>query len=162
MLRTETREINGKKFQISQLPAMRALRLSTRLGKLFGPPLAKVAGTSPTTQGIASVNVGALAPAIASLFETLSESELESLTRELLCTTMVEHDGAWVELFGHSPVFDLVMGGDVLGIFKLLYAAIEVNYSDFFGEFRGIVAAGAKAFRSVESKPSKTDGQPSA
>lgn len=157
-LNTIEKEINGKRFTISQLPAMRALKLSTRLGKLFGPAMAKVAGAGPP-KAFEDMNLEALSPAVAMLFENLTESEIESLTKELLGSALAQLDGNWVELFGKAPTFDLVMGGDVLGIYRLLYAAIEVNYSDFFDALRGLVTA-VTASPSAGSNTSRTDGKP--
>ena len=161
MLRREEKQIGANTFAVNQMPAMRALKMSTRLGRLFGPAMAKLAGSGPPAS-LLDVDTSALSPAISMLFDGLTESEIESLTKELLATCEVQIDGKWVELFGKNPVFDLVMGGDVLGIYKLIYFAVEVNYADFFAEFRGLIAAGTKAVsRSAESTISKSDGQPS-
>lgn len=158
-LATREIEINGRRFKVTQLPGMKSLRMSARLARIFGPALARLATASQNPTALSEMNVAALAPAVTDLFAALDEKEIESLTRELLASAAVLKDDQWVELFGAHPIFDLEMGGCALDTLKLVYFSIEVNYADFFGEFRGALAARAKAFASRGSNTSPKSGQ---
>lgn len=151
-------QIGERRFAVTQLPAMRSLKMATRLGRLFGPTLAQLATASPNPAALSELNVSALSPAIATFFDKLDEKEIESLTRDLLASAQIEDGGKWVELFGASPTFDHYMSGAPLDAFKLLYFAVEANYHDFFGAFRGAFAARAKTVR--DSKGSNISPQP--
>lgn len=162
MLKREEKKIGDRVFAVTQLPAMRALKLWTRLLKIAGPALAALAGTG-IPKSLADADTKSLAPVISTLFEHLTDTEVEQLTRDLLSTAQVQSDeGKWIELFGASGAFDLVMGGDrgVLEIVQLLGFAVEVNFADFFGALRGALklARSKTPSGSAESTTSGTSG----
>lgn len=124
----------GEVFTVSQLPAMRSVRLLTRLGKVLGPAASELGRALATTKG-ETPQVEALAPALGALFSQLEPDTVEQLLRELFATTKV---GA-TDLM---PVFDMKMAGQFNSIWKLAATALEVQFGNFFGDLiaRGMAA----------------------
>jgi hypothetical protein len=146
-------ELNGKKFTLSPLPAMRQYKLMTRLGKVAGPALRELRelklgeigkGTDP-----GKLEAGPFLGAAAALFEHLEADEAEAILRELLT-------GALVEGAPLLKVFDLELQGEMGTVLRLLAAALEVNFGSFFGGSGGggIASFLAKLQRSGTSSTS--------
>jgi hypothetical protein len=136
MLKTREKIIDGNTFAVTQLPAMRALRLFSRIGRSLGPALgqlAAAAGKGAGSMKLDEFDMSTVGEAIAVLFDRLTPDELETLTKELLESARI--DGR--ELMRE---FDIAMQGRVGTVFKLLMFSFEVNYGDFFGAARGLVA----------------------
>lgn len=144
MREQQTREIDGLRFTVQMLPAMRATRLWHRILKGAAPAFLKAAGSAKS--GLADADVSALADAAQLLFNNFSESDFEGILRELLETTLVEKDG---KQFPLMPVFDDLMRGRTVTLLKLVRFALEVNYSDFFDGLRGKLGS-LTAARSAE------------
>lgn len=128
---TKSQTIDGTVFTVTQLPSMRSLKLMHRLMRVTGPALFKLAGGGKSVS-LKDVDLSAAGEAAQLFFGSFSDNDLEALTREILDSATVDHEGRTIPLL---PVFDLVMAGKVLTIFKLLWFALEVNYGDFFGAF---------------------------
>jgi hypothetical protein len=148
MLKTQERTIDGVKFTVGQLPAMRSMRLLNRITRVASPALAKA--TAALKQGstlkpgtLADLDLGALGGAVEALFHKLPDDELEHITRELLATALY-HDLKTNEAGEVMPAFDALFQGRLSLVFRLLAFSFEVNYGDFFGVFRGLAAAQAK------------------
>jgi hypothetical protein len=140
MRETKSQEIDGITFHVQQLPAMRAMKLMHKLVKAVGPAMLKALGEDPAAAkaGLASMNVSALAEGASILFENFSDADLEALIRTLFETAFVTVDGQKMQLM---PVFDDKLSGRPGTVLKGLKFALEVNYSDFFGEFLAGVGA---------------------
>lgn len=134
MIATQERTIDGMKFTVTQLPAMKGLRTLNRIGRVLGPAFAKVAGASGSGN-VTDMDLSKLGDAVEALFERLTDDELEQLTRELLAQATC--DGKLL-----MPQFDLILAGKVDVILQLLRFAFEVNYGNFFAGLAGMVAAG--------------------
>ncbi len=137
----ETRNIGGKTFKVSQLPARRALEMFSRLGRALGPAafeaIAK-GGAVLTSKGeddevSPEEMLPALAPALASLFDRLPEGELSAIADTLLEPATC--DGQLIK-----SQFDDLFQGHILLLLQVLAFAIEVNYRDFFDAGRGLFA----------------------
>lgn len=83
----ETR-IGDFQIGVTKLPAMRAVKLSARLGRVIGPAIAVgiKSATSLRAKSIADADVNVDA-AVRALFDHLDANELEGLLRELLSAT---------------------------------------------------------------------------
>lgn len=132
MLKTETTVIDGEEYTLSQLPAMRSLKLFSKLAGILGPALAKAGGLAGTD---GSADLGALAELVGMLAAKLPGEELEAITNDLL----------WNLRRGTLDVapkkgFDLAFAGKATTVFKLLRWAFEVNYGDFFAAGRDLIA----------------------
>lgn len=138
---TQSKEIGGTMFEVTQHPAKRAMRLLTRLGKLAGPLVAMATG--PAKGGLAGADAGGLARAIGGLFEALPPDEVDGFLAELFVSTrIIEPDGRLTNLW---PVYDLRMQGRTLDALKLAAFVVEVNFSDFFDALRGLQPPGPAA-----------------
>lgn len=157
-LKTQSKEIGGDTFTVSQLPMFRALRLLNRIGRAVGPALGHVASAYDASKGdgapVDGVRVGeAVGRALSALFGSLSDDELEAITRAMLETAMIESNGKTTPLL---KSIDLVMQGRILDLFKLLAFAFEVNYGDFFEVVPQLIAAA----RATEAAPKAEAPQP--
>ncbi len=140
---THEREIDGHRYTVSQLPAMRALRLLNRFGRIAGPSLARMAGGEGRDDTFAQ--------AVQELFDRLPDDEMEAVVRELLSAALA--DGK--ELL---PQFDLHFQGRMGALVQVLRFALEANYGSFFGE----LAAASHALRTApRSAGSSTSSGPS-
>lgn len=129
MQETQTKIIDGMEVSVSQLPARRAMKMFNRLGRVFGPALGKIMASSP--DGLKTMNIGAMGDAVAMLFEKFTDSEQDFIMNELLATAVVDNKPL-------MPIFDTMMRGKTLTVYKLLAFALEVNYGDFLGGLGGL------------------------
>ena len=129
-LETQQQVINGRTYSVTQLPAMRALRLLARLGKVVGPALAS---------GM-EANVSAAAGL---LFERLDEAEMEYLVKQLLQGVVVAEDGKQRDML---VGFDVAYGGAMLvEVFEVLRFALEVQFGPTFAVLLAKLGAQAPA-----------------
>ena len=127
MLKTESANIDGSTYEVTQLTPRRAMRLSVRIGKVLGPALAKASGAAKAG---GDTDISAFGDAVATLFDSLTPDELEFVSDELLYSLTRETDGK--KLSASGAKFDLVMAGEsVMTIYKILRFAFEVNYGNF-------------------------------
>lgn len=132
---TQTRQIGARTYAVSQLPARRALEMFGRLGKALGPAAfeAVARGGQVDPESDAMELVGALAPALGTVFARLPPGELSAIADELLEPATC--DGVPVK-----PQLDLLFQGQILELLKVLAFAVEVNYADFFDAGRALFA----------------------
>lgn len=152
MRQTKEKEIDGIRFSVQQLPAMRGVLLMHKLARAVGPAMLKAlsgAGDSQKGVSIASVDLGGIADSVGLVFDRFSASDLEALIKELFETATLT-DGA--NTFPVMQVFDNVLAGKTSTIFKAIRFALEVNYQDFLGALAASVSAlGASQSESAKS-----------
>lgn len=136
MLKSETKDIDGLTFEVTQLSGFKALKMFRKLGSALGPALGELAqGFGEKVDIDAPLEMRRMLPALGAaipkLFSNVSEADLESITRGLLETTLVlnPENGKTSQLL---PQFDVLMQGKVGTVFKLLAFAIQVNFGSFF------------------------------
>lgn len=132
--KTEKKTIDGLEFTTTQLPAMKALALGTRLGRALGPALAKASGLA------GSQDVAELAPAVAALFSQLDGPEAQALTREIFVATQVEFEGKLIPL-ATTEMIDHVFTGRLGALLSTLRFVLEVNFADFFTALANVKSA---------------------
>lgn len=130
MLETQTKTIDGHKFTVTQLPAMRGLRMFRRLGSAVAPAIARAVESAKAG---GDLELASAASAVDLLFSKLTEDELEAITRELLSQSTMDD----MALFPSQ--FDLKLSGRIETVLKLLAFAVEVNYRGFFDALRGVL-----------------------
>lgn len=110
-LKTETKEIDGTEFSVTQFPAMKALEVMGSLQKM-------AAGANPNTQ-LAQAAAGG----------TMSKQMVLDL---LACTTALlrEPKTKLVGLTSQGAI-DEVFSGRLRTLFRVIEFAIEVNFGDF-------------------------------
>jgi hypothetical protein len=128
MLKTDTHIIEGATYTITQLPAMRGLRLFARVARVLGPALGKLGAAKAGGIKIGGVGVSeeAFGTAIETLFDKLSPDEFELVLSEFFWS--LTRNGKKV---APGAEFDLEMAGQLVTILKLLKFAFEVNYGNF-------------------------------
>lgn len=131
-------------FQVEQFTSMRAVRMLTRLGKMFGPAFSKV-------QSAASGKPEDQLGVIGELLNNLQPDEAEQLILDLL--ECVHHENSQI-----GPHVNTMFAGHLMELFKLVGFVIKVNYSDFFSALVGLVKVTGAKHSAVSSILS---GQPS-
>jgi len=128
MIETKTREIGGSEYEVTQFPAMEALRIKTRLAKMILPSIGEI------SQGGADqeINYEAISHAIAAFADNLNEKEFTELVTRLLKNTSADgkpmyHNGQLLD-----STFDEAFAGNLMNLYKVLAFVLEVNYPDFF------------------------------
>jgi hypothetical protein len=130
-LKNDTRIIDGLEVRTSQLPALRSLALSARLGRVAAPALAALGASGGSLKGAGE----ALIPALTDLCSRLSEGEVESLACDILAATSVVIDdgkGPRVLTLNNRQMIDLAFAGRFKTMLLVIGFALEVNYADFF------------------------------
>lgn len=145
-LKSETRTVNGMELRSTQLPALRAMALGAKLGKILAPSIGKLAGLSLKS------DVEDFLPFTGELLERLAAGELESLLKEVLAATTVTIDegrGARLVALNNAEAINAVFAGKLRELLAAALFALEVNFSDFFNgapnDSSGNGASGAAA-----------------
>lgn len=117
--------IDDINYTFYQLAPRKSLRLLIRIFKIIGGPL----GSSLDEGGGRSVldqnfDLGKI---VSGLCDRMEVSEVESIIDELLGQVMAEGYGEV------SKQFDAIFCGRIAHLFKVVYASMEAEYSDFFG-----------------------------
>lgn len=144
----------GRVIKVTQLPAMRAVKLAARIGKLVGPALAAAMDKGAD----ANVDVGVVARV---LFDRIDPDELEKLLRELFATTTRgDGSGRTVPL---NDVFDFEFAGDGLAdLLKVVQFALGVQFGTFGSALRAVGSAVMpKTAPHLSPVPTSNDGQAS-
>ncbi len=118
------KEVDGLEYQFEQFGAKQSLKILMKLSKMVGRPFIASIGSY---QGKGQpLNVTALTEAASLLFQSLDETETISLI-ELLTA-----EKCWCA--GVKIKFDTHYEGKLTHLFKVLNAALEVQYGNFFEE----------------------------
>lgn len=138
--KTEEKEIDGIRFEVTQLDPKRSQRLLLRimghLSHAMGKAMAGVSGDPEKGLSLETMDLdfSKVGQAIPALFERLTPDEFEGIQKELLTYARAQRPGGeWVQLW---PAFDLVMGEEPATPFtgfKVALFAFEVNYGNFSG-----------------------------
>jgi len=121
--------IDGETYGFQQFGAKQALKVLTRLTKIVGEPMA-LAFTAAKGEGKLStrdIDPDILASAVRALMERLDEDNVVDLVETLTASHLLCN--------GKQIVFDVHYEGKLGHLFKVLMAALEVQYGNFFGEF---------------------------
>lgn len=150
--------IGDKIFEIPSPPAMRSFALQQSILPVagrFAGVLAQVLGAGNMEELLKKEVVSVLPsvlPGLGEIFSMMPPGELERITRTLLAdATCAMADGAKVRIFAPAgstggDLFDSLLKGKTIDIWRLLLHALEVWYPDFFGRARVLfVAAKGKA-----------------
>lgn len=144
MIDTQTRTINGVEYQVTQFPALYAMRMAARLTKLVGPGLAGALGGKQSLASVmdADIDFGA---AISAIVGSIDDTGTPDLIRDLLSST--RRDGK--DLSSES-VFNTEFAGNLSELIPALSFVLEVNFGDFQGALGLIGDLGA------QEKPAET------
>lgn len=135
MLKSETRVIDGDTYEIRQLGGRAAFKLWNRIVGIVGPAIGKLAGLVGANNGDLTV----YGEVVSALTARATPDELDDIRKQLLYATT--RNGKVVS----EAAFEMDFAGSVLTIYKLMYAALEINYADFFDAFRARLVSPRKA-----------------
>ena len=132
MLKTDTKEIDGARLRVTQLPYTSARKTLVRLTKLLGPALVSAASLG---QAALSAGLG-MGPALGDFFDRLTDEELEHFAKTFgQHSQIMTPDGTWVYLDAKNR--SIYFAGRLMLFFRWLEYAIEVNYDDFLAVLKG-------------------------
>lgn len=137
---TQSRDIDGMTFQISQLTPKLAAKVANRLRRAAAPAIGAMLESSKAGQKITDLDVEKLANALGAI--DLSDEDMDYFPDTLLQGAFVTVDGKTSQLM---PQFNLIFQGKLNTMFKVLAFAVEVNFGDFFVALRALGAGQAKA-----------------
>lgn len=123
---TKQVSIDGKMYSITPWSGTKAARMLAKLVKLLGPALGTLMSSAGSLKGLldaktSDVNFSAV---FMSLADRLDDSSFDLLLKEILEGV---HEGPKAV----ADDFDSRFSGDIMTSFKLVKAALEVNYGDF-------------------------------
>jgi hypothetical protein len=150
VIEAQKKTIGDLDFELSPLPAWKAMETFARLSKFLSPAVESLGAVA----GDKEAGAAALAKAIAGLANNKPE-ELQALTKVLLDACLVTWEGKQVPLM---RTFDVVMQGRILTVFKLLAWAVEVNYRDFFDALKGGLGTRLAGLQSALQRTPSTSG----
>lgn len=141
---TQTKRIGERDFTVTALSGWASLRTYRRLFAVLAPSLG--AGFENMGESLAKLEgglgnmeaeklLGAIGPILSTLFEKLTEAEMEALAKALLSNATVVEKGQTVRVLDG---FELLFQGQVAEILQLLVFSVEVNYGDFFALLAGL------------------------
>lgn len=112
-------------YMITMLPPSRAIKLLTKLTKIVGEPMAKMAAAAGDQKD------EMIPMAIAALTSKLEAEEVLALVKELM--TCVTKDNKSIN-------FETEFMGKLGTVLKLCKEVLEVNYSDFLEEISSLMS----------------------
>ena len=133
-LQTERRRCGECEYELTPLPASKALQVLRRLGKAVGPALAQLGALD--AQG---TSLGALGEAIEQLFAGLSDEDVAFINRAFAeQSTVVLADGSQPSL---GRTFDVHFQGRLGEWFEWIRFSLEVNFGPLVGALGATVGA---------------------
>jgi hypothetical protein len=139
----ESRTIDGRLYEFYQVSPKIALKVLTRVTKLLGEPLGILGGqlAGSKKDGIAALleqDTSELLPKAVSLFVTrLDETEVQQVIDWLLEPVHVQTED---DKGTRRIMFERDFQGRIGHLMKVVLAALEVNFQDFFSENSGLGA----------------------
>ena len=120
--------IDGSTYEFSQYGANESVRMFLRVSKIIGTPMSML-GNIDMKEGKVSIelNGGMIAEAVDALMRRADENEVLDIFQKL-CSKDVLCNGGKID-------FNLHYQGRLPLMFKVLYAALEVQYGNFFDAF---------------------------
>lgn len=140
MIESKEKMIGDSKYMVTQMTALRGVRMQARLLKLLGPSFAAMITSD-------QANPDACLPmAVSLLADKLDEKSFENLVVDLM--QGVRKNG--VELTRSD--LDMEFAGNLNELFLVIQFVLECNFSDFFQE-GGIIAGLIKVSNQTKISP---------
>jgi hypothetical protein len=152
--------IDGATYSIGTLPPRRSLRLQNRLLRAIGPAIAQlIASVKPGPGGkvaLGEVDLVAISAGVQGLMAQLTPDEQDAIMAELLAPVSVVQDGRSAPVMA---VFDAHFEGRLPAVYKLMWAALELNFGTFIGPLVGAARTAGAVFLSKASSVTPPSGQ---
>lgn len=164
--KTETREIGGNHFRVTQLKVRKANTILIKIVKIVGEPLGAAAdnmGADGTGGLVGDIAKGGLADAAGKLVRALGDDDLNWLIGQVLPDIQIQTEemrATDTDVFVPmgSDHWDEVFAGDMLAQLKLIGFVLELNFGSFFAGVGGLKGAALKFVTPTKSasKPQPT------
>ena len=126
MLTTETKTIDGVKFQFQPLPVLKAARLDKRVLALIAPVLGGFKGLNMDSN-MADLDLEAVARGVALALQTLPDTEFTGLLRECLETVVYLPEGAAPAPLGTEEAMGQVFTGRLDLLYRVVVEVMRFN-----------------------------------
>lgn len=134
-IQAQTRRCGEHEYEVTPLPAGKALQVARRLGRALGPALTKLGGDTK------SVDLAAIGDAMQQLFDGLSDDDVAFVNRMFAdCTVIVEGE-ARPQL---SKQFDAHFQGVLDEWWEWMRFSLEVNFGPLVKGLGATVGARAR------------------
>lgn len=120
--------IDQQAYVFHQMPAKASLKLLTRIIKIVGAPIGAGVGSMGGAGDMLEREIN-LESVVTSLCDRLDENQVERIIDELL--SQARHEGEGEVSAPHT--FEALFGGNLPHLFKVVMAAFEAEYGNFFG-----------------------------
>lgn len=120
-------QVGDHTFTTQQFASLHGVEVLTKLMKQLGPAIATLVGADPTQE------LAGLGPQLGAALRTTDPKEMRGLMVDMLAGTTTVHNGKIVTLSSPEKI-DMVFSGKLHHLFEVFGHAVEVNFSDFFGE----------------------------
>lgn len=141
-MKSEQRTIDGVGYTCTQMPAMRAVRVSARLIKYLGEPAVRM--LAGATQWKAGTTVRDIMMSMADICPNVEEDLFTQSIGDLFdgCLTADNIVGQKVagDVWEH---FDLHFAGRMMHLFEVVRFGMEVNFHDFFAAISSTLGEGS-------------------
>lgn len=134
-----SKEIDGHQYEFSQFGAKKSLKILFRLSKIIGKPLSLLMGSIGDDKGKRlmdrDLKMDTIGIAIEALTSNLDSDEAIALIQELTGLDACLCDGKKIN-------FDMHYEGKLPHLMKVLWAALEVQYGNFFDALKDMPGSG--------------------
>lgn len=117
-------------FEVHQLPPTKAFKLAAKIGRLFGPALPELLGSTKNGKGLGELDLSQLGGGLQKLLMNVTDTELDALIPDLLCGVTMVAEGKKLDLT--KLLFEHKFTGYLPQSFELLAKVVKVNFLDFF------------------------------
>lgn len=132
--KTETKEIDGVEYSVTQWSATKSITMKLRLAQAFGETIASIVAALPDSKNKKGsdedndkADAEALSKGFATLFNNNSPEQIVSLIKE--CVIGVARDGKKITDTSFEEIFS---GDDLLLTYKVAVFTLQVNYGNLF------------------------------
>jgi hypothetical protein len=123
MLEPENIVVEGLSFQLSPLPALKAMRLDKRILTAIAPVL----GGLKDLNLEAELDMAGMSEGITTALDRLEDNVLEKLLVDLFSTVIWSPEGGVPESLDSSATINKAFQGNLMGLYKLAFAVMRYN-----------------------------------
>lgn len=147
MIECKEFEVDGKRYRTTMFGALRGSKLLLKISRIVAPAVGRAVGVVDLDMAL-SADVGT---GMSTLFEAADPDTVMSIVKEFVeKSELRKEDGNWITL---EQVFDDHFAGRYTQMVLFVKGAFEVNYGDFSGALRAMIA---QALPGVQMKRATT------
>ena len=137
------KQIGDTTFIITKFMAYESLRIQRELASILGPSVGRIIGSLGKTNDPldSKINGSELSGAITEIFSQLTEDRFFNIIGKLLRGTQAKISTSGkaklIDFSGNlKDTINIVFDNDAMGIYTLIFAVIEVNFSPFLDKIK--------------------------